>query len=391
MKKLDRLFIIVLDSLGVGALPDAEEYGDLGANTLGHIAEALPLKLPVMESLGLGNILDVRGISPASAPRGAWGKAASRTKGKDSTVGHWELAGVPVDQPLPTWPQGIDSAVIRDFEEAIGRKCLGGGVASGTQIIAELGARHVETGFPIVYTSADSVFQIAAHEEVVGLEKLYHWCEIARKTLSVGRVIARPFIGQEGSWQRTANRHDYALPAPGKTMLDALQEKGCPVVAVGKIADLFAGRGIDESWPTKSNDHGMDKTLEIARQEGKGLVFVNLVDFDSVYGHRRDVRGYRDALESFDFRLGALLPLLRNDEAVLITADHGCDPVFKGTDHTREYVPILAAGPPMSPVPLGCRNSFADIAASAVDLLVGPAVWSGPAGESFADTLVQEG
>ncbi|WP_018525145.1 phosphopentomutase [Alkalispirochaeta alkalica] len=389
MMKMDRLFVIVLDSLGVGALPDAEEYGDLGANTLGHIAEALPLDLPVMESLGLGNVSAIRGVRPASAPRGAWGKAASRTRGKDSTVGHWELAGLPVEEPLPTWPRGIDPAVIRDFENAIGRRCIGGGVASGTQIIADLGADHVETGCPIVYTSADSVFQIAAHEEVVGLETLYAWCETARAMLKVGRVIARPFTGNAGAWQRTANRHDYALEAPGTTMLDHLQEKGCAVTGVGKISDLFAGRGVDESWPTTSNDHGMEKTLEILQGGGSGLVFVNLVDFDSVYGHRRDVRGYRDALEGFDRWLGEFLPLLGQNEGVIITADHGCDPIFKGTDHTREYVPLLAAGPRVRPGDLGCRSSFADLAASAVHLLTGSSSWRG-AGESFAEMLVAD-
>ncbi|GAB6088796.1 phosphopentomutase [Spirochaeta dissipatitropha] len=384
---MNRVFIIVLDSLGVGYLPDAEEYGDLGANTLGHIDDSLELKLPVLESCGLGNILPLRGVSAVDNPRASWGRAASVTKGKDSTVGHWEIAGLPIDEALMVWPEGIPAEITAEFESRINLKTLGGSVASGTQIIAELGSEHCRTGYPIIYTSADSVFQIAAHEEIVPLETLYSWCEAAREMLNVGRVIARPFIGTEGSWKRTGNRHDYSMPAPGITMLDVLARAGKSVTSVGKISDLFAGRGINESFPTKTNDEGMQKTIELAGSDSSGLVFVNLIEFDSVYGHRRDVRGYRDALQAFDAQLGTLLPLLGEDDAVIICADHGCDPIFKGTDHSREYIPVLVYGPALKAVELGTRSSFADIAATTLDLLLGNPADSEIRGQSFAKEM----
>ena len=369
-----RVFVIVLDSAGVGYLPDAGEYGDnggdLGANTLGHIGDAVGLTVPVMESLGLGRITPIRGVAPVTAPRGAWGKAASRSKGKDTSTGHWEIAGVVMEKALPTFPKGIPPEIVQAFEARIGRKTLANSIASGTQIIEEFGEEHVRTGFPIVYTSADSVFQIAAHEEAVGLDPLYEWCHIAREMLDVGRVIARPFIGAPGSWQRTANRHDYSLQPPGTTILDRLSAAGQDVVSVGKISDIFAARGVTASHPIKSNDEGIATTLRLAQTPGRGMVFTNLVDFDMKYGHRRDVIGYQQALQSFDVQLATLLSLLRDDELVIITADHGCDPIFKGTDHTREYIPVLVAGPRVVPGDLGVRASFADIAATIAELLL---------------------
>ncbi len=364
---INRVFIVVLDSAGVGALPDAADYGDEGANTLGHIGDAVGLTVPTMEALGLGRITPIRGVQPVAS----WGKAASNSKGKDTSTGHWEIAGLSMDTPLPTFKSGIPADISQAFEAKIGRKTLGNTVASGTEIIEQFGEEHVRTGFPIVYTSADSVFQIAAHEEVVGLDTLYEWCHIAREMLDVGRVIARPFVGKPGAWQRTSNRHDYSLQPPGVTILDRLTSAGKKVVSVGKIADIFAGRGVSESHPIKSNDEGMEATIRLASAPGQGLVFTNLVDFDMKYGHRRDVQGYKRALEIFDAQLPTLLSLLRDDELLLITADHGCDPIFKGTDHTREYIPVLVAGPKVKPVDLGIRGSFSDIAATIAELLLG--------------------
>lgn len=370
-----RVFIVVLDSAGVGFMPDAGEYGeqggDLGANTLGHIGDAVGLTVPVMESLGLGRIIPIRGVAPVAEPRGAWGKAASLSKGKDTSTGHWEIAGVVLDKALPTFPKGIPPEITQAFEARIGRKTLGNSVASGTEIIEQLGEEHVRTGFPIVYTSADSVFQIAAHEEVVSLNLLYEWCQIARGMLDVGRVIARPFVGAPGSWQRTPNRHDYSLPPPGTTILDRLSAAGQDVVSVGKISDIFAGRGVTASYPIKSNDEGIAATLRLVQTPGRGLVFTNLVDFDMKYGHRRDVVGYQQALQSFDAQFAELLAQLRDDELVIVTADHGCDPIFKGTDHTREYIPLLVAGPRVVAGDLGVRASFGDIAATIAELLLG--------------------
>ncbi|HOC29166.1 MAG TPA: phosphopentomutase [Treponemataceae bacterium] len=386
MRKINRVFIIVLDSAGAGFLPDAADYGDLGANTLGHIGEAVGLTVPNMEALGLGNILPIRGVAPIQNPRGAWGKAASKSKGKDTTIGHWEIAGLVKESPLPTWPDGIPRDVVEAFEARIGRKTLANSVASGTEIIAQYGDEHVRTGFPICYTSADSVFQIAAHESVVPLDTLYEWCKIAREMLDVGRVIARPFIGESGAYQRTPNRHDYSLEPPGTTILDRLAAAGKPVIGVGKISDIFAARGISQSYPIKNNRDGMERTIALAEQEGSGLVFTNLVDFDMKYGHRRDVTGYRDALEEFDSMLPDLLGKLREDELLIITADHGCDPVFRGTDHTREYIPILAAGPAIQPCALGVRSTFADIASTVAEALLGTTDEG-----SFAGQILQGG
>ena len=365
-----RVFIVVLDSAGVGFLPDAGDYGDLGANTLGHIGEAVGLSVPTMESLGLGKIIPIGGVKVVEKPLGAWGKAASLSKGKDTSVGHWEIAGLVTEKALPTFPGGIPESVSAAFEAKIGRKTLGNTVASGTEILVQFGEEHVRTGFPIVYTSSDSVFQIAAHEEVVGLEKLYEWCQIARDMLDVGRVIARPFVGKDGNWQRTAHRHDYSLLPPGVTILDRLLAAGQSVVGVGKISDIFAARGVSESLKMQSNSNGMEITIDLAKSPGDGLVFTNLVDFDMKFGHRRDVQGYKQALEDFDAQLPRLLSELREDELVIITADHGCDPIFKGFDHTREHVPILVAGPAVKPGDLGVRESFGDIAATVAELLL---------------------
>ena len=368
--KISRVFVLVLDSAGVGYLPDAADYDDYGANTLGHIGEAVGLSVPHMEALGLGRIIPIRGVHPVENPQGAWGKAASRSKGKDTSTGHWEIAGVVMQKALPTFHSGIPVEISQAFEAKIGRKTLANSIASGTEILDQFGDEHVRTGFPIVYTSADSVFQIAAHEDVVGLETLYEWCHIARDMLDVGRVIARPFIGKSGAWQRTSNRHDYSLQPPGVTILDRLHAAGQSVVSVGKISDIFAARGVSASYPIKSNDEGMEATIELAKSPGNGLVFTNLVDFDMKYGHRRDIQGYQKALQDFDAQLPTLLSLLRKDELLIITADHGCDPSFKGSDHTREYIPILIGGPTVKPGDLGIRESFGDIAATIAELLL---------------------
>lgn len=381
---IHRVFVVVLDSAGVGALPDAADYDDLGANTLGHIGDEVGLAVPTMETLGLGRITPIRGVKPVVHPRGAWGKAASKSSGKDTSTGHWELAGLIMEKPLPTFKSGIPAEVSHAFEAKIGRKTLGNISASGTEIIEQFGEEHVRTGFPIVYTSADSVFQIAAHEKVVGLDTLYAWCQMARDMLDVGRVIARPFIGQPGSWQRTSNRHDYSLMPPGETILDRLLAAGHRVISVGKISDIFAGRGVSESYPIKSNDEGMEVTIRLASSSGDGLVFINLVDFDMKFGHRRDVAGYQQALQTFDAQLPTLLSLLRGDELLIITADHGCDPTFRGSDHTREYIPLLVAGPAVQPVDLGTRESFADIAATIAELLLNE-----PDPGSFAREIAQ--
>ncbi len=370
---MKRIAIVVLDSVGVGALPDAHLYGDEGSNTLGHVAKALGgLKMPNAAKLGIGNIIPIEGVSPTQEPQGAWGKMAEVSKGKDTTTGHWELAGLTLKAPFPTYPNGFPPEIMEAFEAKIGRQTLGNYPASGTAIIEELGAEHLRTGFPIVYTSADSVFQIAAHEEIVPLDTLYAWCKLARDLLqgehAVGRVIARPFLGEVGQFKRTANRKDYSLAPFQATVLDALQEKDIPVYGVGKISDIFAGRGLSESFPTKSNQAGVDRVVELlgSKQEDC-LIFANLVDFDMVWGHRNDPEGYGRGLEAFDERLPELLAGLGSDDLLFIVADHGCDPTFPGTDHTREYVPLLVAGPNVDSVDLGVRHSFADVAKTVAD------------------------
>ena len=356
----------MLDSVGAGELPDAALYGDQGSHTLGHIAEAEALQVPTLAAFGLGCAVPLRGITCPAAPAAAYGLMAERSAGKDSVTGHWELAGLVLDRAFPTFPQGFPSDMIRAFEARIGRGTLGNVVASGTVIIEQLGAEHVRTGQPIVYTSADSVFQIAAHEEVVPIDMLYEWChvayEIAVEGAGLGRVIARPFVGSSGAFRRTANRHDYAMPPRGETLLDRLAAHGHRVVAIGKINDLFAGRGISEAIPTKSDADGMDRLESGLATVDSGLLFTNLVDFDTVYGHRNDVAGYARNLERFDARLAQLLPLLRDDDMLVITADHGNDPATPSTDHSREHVPLLVHGARVRPgVALGTRATFADL------------------------------
>lgn len=385
----ERAILIVLDSVGAGALPDAARYGDEGADTLGNLARWVGgLKLPNLARLGLGNIREISGVPAVAEPFGAYGRMAERSAGKDTTTGHWELAGVVLDQAFPVYPQGFPPEVIQAFEQATGRRVLGNKAASGTAIIAELGEEHVRTGRPIVYTSADSVFQVAAHEEVIPVEELYRMCEAARRILvgphGVGRVIARPFVGEPGRFERTERRRDFSLPPPEPTLLDRLTGAGIPVTGVGKIEDIFAGRGLTEAVHTRDNAEG----LEITRrwlEKGEGLIFTNLVDFDMVYGHRNDVQGYAEALSRFDAFLPRLLEELREGDLLVITGDHGCDPTTKGTDHTREYVPVLAVGPRVKGgVDLGIRSTFADAGATVAEWLKGPPL---PVGRSFAATI----
>jgi phosphopentomutase len=386
-----RVFLIVLDSLGVGALPDAATFGDGGAHTLDHLAEAAGgIDVPRLASLGLGAIEGVRSIPRAFSPEGAYGRAAERSPGKDTQTGHWEMMGCPLDRAFPVFHDGFPAEIVDSF---VRRAQLPGILwnrpASGTEIVERLGAEHLATGKPIVYTSADSVFQIAAHEERFGLERLYGISEIARSILDpigVGRVIARPFVGAVGSFRRTYNRRDYAMPPPRETVLDRLLRAGQPVVGVGKIGDIFAGRGIGESIHTEGNRDGMRATTEIAGRLDRGLVFVNLVDFDMLYGHRRDPRGYRRALEEFDADFARFERALRPGDLAVLSADHGNDPTKRETtDHTREYVPVLAAGPGLRRnVDLGTRASFADVGATVEEALgLAP---RGP-GKSFAGML----
>ena len=368
-----RVIWIVLDSVGIGEMPDAAQYGDPGgADTIGNIARIRGLKVPNLEHLGLGNIKPLAGIPPASAPAAAFGRCALASPGKDTTTGHWEMVGIHLEKPFPLYPNGFPRDVLNEFERRIGRATLGNKAASGTEIIQELGAEHMRTGSPIVYTSADSVFQIAAHEEVIPLWELYKICETAREIMrgphEVGRVIARPFIGAPGNFTRTANRHDYAVPPPKGMLLDRLEEAGVAVHSVGKIFDVFLGRGIKESDKTKNNADGMAKTLEAMGETERGLIFVNLVDFDQQYGHRNDIEGYGAALERFDAWLPQFQSALRDDDLAMFTADHGCDPTVPGTDHTREYVPLLASGrKAQAGANLGLRGTLSDIGQTVAD------------------------
>ncbi|MDO7786433.1 phosphopentomutase [Desulforamulus aquiferis] len=389
--EVKRVTLIVLDSVGVGELPDASEYGDAGSNTLANVAKAIGgINLPNLGSLGLGNIISVEGVPPLEKPRGAFGKMAEKSIGKDTTTGHWEMAGIILEQPFPTYPQGFPAQLIAEFERLIGRATLGNIVASGTAIIEELGQEHINTGKPIVYTSADSVFQIAAHEEIIALKELYRICEIARELLDgehrVGRVIARPFVGSPGSFKRTANRHDYAVPPPSPNILTLLQESGIKTMGVGKIYDIFAGLGISETVSTKSNMDGVDQTIRLMKESQEGLIFANLVEYDSLYGHRNDPKGYAGALEEFDRRLPDILAAMLDNEVLILTADHGCDPTTPSTDHSREYVPLLVCGKPVRPgINLGTRASFSDIAATLAELFRLPSL---NIGESFASEVL---
>ena len=361
-----RVIWIVLDSVGIGSMPDCAQYGDCGSDTLGNIARRRALHVPNLRRLGLANIKPLTGLAPDAAPAGAYGKCALASPGKDTTTGHWEMAGIHLAKPFPLFPHGFPPKIMDEFERRIGRSTLGNKAASGTEIIEELGEEHMRTGSPIVYTSADSVFQVAAHEEVIPLFELYKICETARELLrgpyEVGRVIARPFIGSPGEFTRTPNRHDYAVPPPRGMLLDQLAGRGIDVSSVGKIFDVFLGRGIREHEKTKNNADGMAKTLGAMEQVDRGLIFVNLVDFDQLYGHRNDVEGYARALEEVDGWLPSYEGKLRADDLAILTADHGCDPTTPSTDHSREYVPLLVYGKKSVPgVNLGVRATLSDI------------------------------
>ena len=387
---MKRVFLIVLDSFGIGAMPDSESFGDVGVNTLAACATSKELNIPNMTAAGLGNIDGVSCLPKAATPTGAVARLTETSMGKDTTIGHWEIAGLISPNPLPTYPEGFPEEVLAPFRAATGRGVLANAPWSGTEVIMKYGDEHVKSGDLIVYTSADSVFQIAAHEEVVPLEKLYEYCHIARQQLQgkhgVGRVIARPFVGTSGAYKRTSNRHDYSLEPPAKTMLDAIKEAGMASIGVGKIHDIFAGIGTTEHVYNTSNANGMEHALHYADQDFTGLCFVNLVDFDMVYGHRRDIDGYAKALAEFDAWLPKLMEKLGDEDIVMITADHGCDPAYTATtDHTREYVPLLILGKAVKPVNLGTRASFADIAATVTELL---GVDYETEGKSFASEII---
>ena len=386
-----RIIWIVLDSVGIGALPDAADYGDTGRNTLGHIAKSRQLAIPNLVRLGLPNIAPLANLAPAATPAAAFGKGATRSPGKDTTTGHWEMAGIWLDQAFPVYPHGFPRELIEEFERAIGRRTLGNKPASGTEILKELGEEHLRTGFPIVYTSGDSVFQVAAHEEVIPVAELYRFCEVARKLLDgphrVGRVIARPFIGAPGNFKRNERRHDYAVEPPRPMLLDVLAEQKVPVFGIGKIHDIYNGRGVGGEYiTTKNNADGMEKLRAALRERPAGLVFANLVDFDMLFGHRKDVEGFARCLEEFDALLGPFLAELRATDLLLLTADHGCDPDprWPTTDHSREYVPILAFGPrTFSGAPLGIRETLADMGQTVAENFGGAILH----GESFLREL----
>ena len=387
---MKRVFLIVLDSFGIGQMPDAAAFGDLNVNTLASCATSEHLHIPNMIAAGLGNIDGVTCLPKTSAPTGAFARLTERSMGKDTTIGHWEIAGIVSPDPLPTYPNGFPEEVLAPFRAATGRGVLANAPWSGTTVIDKYGEEHMKTGDLIIYTSADSVFQIAAHEDIVPPEQLYEYCRIARKILQgkhgVGRVIARPFIGAPGSFKRTANRHDFSLEPSKDTLLDVLAKSGKASIGVGKIYDIFAGRGTTEHVYNQSNANGMEHTLHYADQDFEGLCFVNLVDFDMNFGHRRDIDGYAKALSEFDKWLPSLLAKLGDEDIVMITADHGCDPGYAATtDHTREYVPLLILGKQVKPVNLGTRNSFADIAATVAEMLD---VSLDTPGESFAEVIL---
>ena len=389
---MKRIFLIVLDSFGIGAMPDSESFGDMGVNTLAACATSSKLNIPNMIAAGLGNIDGVDSLPKTDAPTGAFARLTEASMGKDTTIGHWEIAGLVSPQPLPTYPEGFPQEVLDAFTEATGRGCLCNLPYSGTDVIRDYGQEQLDTGKWIVYTSADSVFQVAAHEELIPLEELYDACRKARNILrgrhGVGRVIARPFVGSAGDFRRTSNRHDYSLEPPGVTLLDALQKAGKATIGVGKIYDIFAGVGVSEHVYNKSNTDGMNHGLHYAAQDFEGLCFINLVDFDMLFGHRRDIDGYANALTEFDRWLPQLMAQLGEDDIVMITADHGCDPAYTATtDHTREYVPLLVLGQKVRPVNMGTRKSFADIAATVAQLLD---VELETPGVSFAHEILKE-
>ena len=388
---MKRVFLFVLDSCGAGAMPDSESFGDIGVNTLRSCASSPKLNIPNMVSCGLGNIDGLDFLGTVNAPVGAYGKLAESSMGKDTTIGHWEIAGIISPNPLPTYPDGFPEEILEPFKQATGRGILANCPMSGTEVITKFGEEHVKTGDLIVYTSADSVFQIAAHEEVVPIDKLYEYCHIARKLLQgkhgMGRVIARPFVGDAvNGFKRTSNRHDYSLEPPKETLLDVIKANGLDSIAVGKIYDIFAGKGTTEHVYNTSNANGLEHAMHYADQDFHGLCFINLVDFDMVYGHRRDIDGYALALNEFDQWLPKFMEKLGDEDLVMITADHGCDPAYTATtDHTREYIPLLVLGKKVNPVNLGTRTGFDRIAATIAEVL---GVQMDTAGESFASEIL---
>lgn len=373
MNRNKRVFLIVLDSFGVGELPDAVDFGDVGANTLGSVSTSSKYNVPNLKSFGFHNIDGVTPTDKVTSPIGSYGRCIEQSRGKDTTIGHWEMAGMISNTALPTFPEGFPQEILDQFEELTGRKVLCNLPYSGTAVIEKYGEEHMKTGALIVYTSGDSVFQIAAHEDIVPLEQLYKYCEMARGILTgpyaVGRVIARPFVGEPGNFTRTSNRHDFSLVPPKDTMLDMLVEAGYDTYGVGKIYDIFAGKGVQHTQRITNNVEGMEATIELLKEDFNGLCFVNLVDFDMKYGHRRDIDGYANAASVFDEQLTTFMENMREDDIVMVTADHGCDPGFKGTDHTREYIPILAYGKHIKAgVNIGTRHTYADIAATVLDV-----------------------
>jgi len=373
VNSFNRILLIVLDGAGIGAMPDAPEWGDAGSDTLGHILESRELLLPNLQRYGLGNVRPLAHVPPLAQPDGAYGRCALKSNGKDTTTGHWEMAGIILTQAFPTYPHGFPQSILDRFiSEAKLPGLLGNFAASGTEIIKDLGAEHVATGKPIVYTSADSVFQVAAHEKIIPLDRLYEICEIARRILDgehkVGRVIARPFLGEPGNFYRTENRHDYAVPPPRANLLPALKDEELDVVCIGKIASIYDSMGVTEDLTAKNNQQSIDQTVHALQQDTKGLIFSNLVDFDMLYGHRRDTEGYARALEHFDSSLPHIEAAMRDDDLMIITADHGNDPTFPGSDHTREYAPLLVYGKSARPgVNLGTRASLSDIGQTVAD------------------------
>ncbi|WFD09013.1 phosphopentomutase [Tepidibacter hydrothermalis] len=387
-----RVVLIVMDSVGIGELPDAKKFGDDGVNTLGNIIKAYDdIQIPNLTKLGICNIDGFEQVKEIESPIGAFGKCAEVSQGKDTTTGHWEMVGLRVDEPFKTFPNGFPKDVIDEFESKTGRKVIGNKPASGTAILDELGEQHMKTGEVIVYTSADSVFQIAAHEEIVPLDELYKMCKIARKIMmgdnALARIIARPFVGEPGNFTRTANRRDFSLDPSADTILDNIKESGQDVIAVGKIEDIFNGKGITEAVHTKSNMDGVDQTIEYMKKDNKGFIFTNLVDFDSKYGHRRNVKGYKEAIEELDSRIPEVIENLKDEDILILTADHGNDPTYKGTDHTREYIPVLVYGKSVkNGVNIGIRKTFSDIGATVADIL-GAKLPSN--GESFKNLILK--
>ena len=372
---MKRAILVVLDSVGIGEMPDADQYGDVGSNTLGNIADKVGgMEIPNLEKLGLGNIAPLKGVCAMDTPEGAFGKSAELSVGKDTVTGHWEMSGVILEKPLNTYPEGFSKEIMDAFEAKIGRKTLGNVVASGTEIIERLGDEHVKTGYPIIYTSADSVFQIAAHEGVIPLDELYRYCEVAREMLvgdwQVGRVIARPFIGEDGVYTRTDNRKDFALDPFNKTILEYVKEAGQNVMCVGKISDVFNNIGVTHTVHTKNNMEGVDETLKFMKEDLGGLLWTNLVDFDMKFGHRNDYVGYYNAIREFDERLPEILETMTEEDILILTADHGCDPTTPSTDHSREYIPILVYGKSVKPgANLGVRRTFSDIGKTVLEYL----------------------